>query len=171
MGMLASGNPKKGHLFAVETWKQLGKPGALVLAGNLPDDLRRECEREGAICPGFVEAGPFLRSIDLLLVPSTAEGIPTVILEAAARGVPTLATPVGGVPEMIKHGQTGYVLERNEWLEFLRKTPSDQWRRTGVAAKHQLPNRFSMERMARRFRAAAWLAAHPTFAKRWRARG
>lgn len=158
-GILASGHPKKGHRFAMELWKNLGKPGAMVFGGNLGEELRRDAEREGVICPGHVDAGRFLRSIDLLLVPSTAEGLPTVIIEAAARGVPALATPVGGIPELIEPGVNGYMMERGEWFEFLRTTNRDDWQAVGARARADVLRRFSLDRMLRRFRAAARLAA------------
>jgi glycosyltransferase involved in cell wall biosynthesis len=158
LGILASGHPKKGHRFALELWRKLGKPGAMVFGGNLGEDLKREAEQQGALCPGFVKPGPFLLSLDLLIVPSTAEGIPTVILEAMARGIPSLATPVGGIPEIIRHGDNGFLLSREKWEEFLRTTSRDQWHAIGQRAREDVRRRHPFEKQRRRFRAAAWLA-------------
>jgi glycosyltransferase involved in cell wall biosynthesis len=47
----------------------------------------------------------------VLLVTSEMEGAPLTILEASACGVPTIATRVGGIPELVVHGETGYLLE------------------------------------------------------------
>ncbi len=44
---------------------------------------------------------------DFLLLPSKSEAAPLVVLEAATVGVPSVAYPVGGVPELIIHGKTG----------------------------------------------------------------
>jgi glycosyltransferase involved in cell wall biosynthesis len=44
----------------------------------------------------------------LLLLPSYTEGIPNVILEAMASGLPTITTPVGGIPSVFIEGETGY---------------------------------------------------------------
>lgn len=44
----------------------------------------------------------------LLLLPSYTEGIPNVILEAMASGLPTITTPVGGIPSVFVEGETGY---------------------------------------------------------------
>jgi len=49
--------------------------------------------------------------IDLLVLPSLAhEGIPQAILQAQASGVPVIASEVGGIPEVITHAQTGYLV-------------------------------------------------------------
>jgi glycosyltransferase involved in cell wall biosynthesis len=44
----------------------------------------------------------------LLLLPSYSEGIPNVILEAMATGLPAITTPVGGIPSVFLEGETGY---------------------------------------------------------------
>jgi len=54
-----------------------------------------------------------LNNFKLLVLPSKFEGLPTIILEAMACGTPVLATPVGSVPEVIKDGETGFIMENN----------------------------------------------------------
>jgi glycosyltransferase involved in cell wall biosynthesis len=49
------------------------------------------------------------RQIDVLVLPSKIDGRPNVIMEANACGLPVLAAPVGGVPEMIEAGVNGYL--------------------------------------------------------------
>jgi glycosyltransferase involved in cell wall biosynthesis len=46
-------------------------------------------------------------AIDALILPSHTEGLPRVLLEAGATGKPSIATSVGGVPELIQDGETG----------------------------------------------------------------
>jgi len=46
-------------------------------------------------------ANQFLHSLDALVLTSTTEGLPGVVIEAALAGIPVVATPVGGVPELI----------------------------------------------------------------------
>jgi len=55
----------------------------------------------------------YLNQMQLLVLPSFTEGLPTVALEAMACGTPVLATPVGGVPELIRDRETGFILEDN----------------------------------------------------------
>jgi len=57
---------------------------------------------------GFTdEVHLYLSAMDLFLQPSREEGLSMTILEAMASGVPVIATPVGGTPEMIEDGVTG----------------------------------------------------------------
>lgn len=53
---------------------------------------------------------PVLKETDLLVLPSHTEGLPNVALEALSMSVPTIATNVGGTPEIIKNGVTGFLV-------------------------------------------------------------
>lgn len=46
---------------------------------------------------------------DVLLMPSLAEGTPYAMIEAMACGRPALGTPIGGIPELIRHGENGWL--------------------------------------------------------------
>ena len=52
-------------------------------------------------------------NLKLLIIPSYTEGLSNVLLEAMACGTPVLATPVGAIPDIIKDGETGYIMENN----------------------------------------------------------
>jgi glycosyltransferase involved in cell wall biosynthesis len=54
---------------------------------------------------------PIYEQADILVLTSDFEGTPNVILEAMASGLPVVATSVGGVAEVVRHGETGYLAD------------------------------------------------------------
>jgi glycosyltransferase involved in cell wall biosynthesis len=118
--------PVKAADRLVEAWgilsrsRALGDHDLLVVVGEGP--CRAHLERqaanlgvssrvrfEGAIPPGRVPR--WLSAADLLCLVSRNEGTPNVIVEALASGRPVVATPVGGVVDLIEHGRNGLLAE------------------------------------------------------------
>ncbi|MHA1895981.1 MAG: glycosyltransferase family 4 protein, partial [Promethearchaeota archaeon] len=65
----------------------------------------------------------FLQS-KIFVIPSLTEGLPTVILEAMAYGAAVVATNVGGIPELIKHNQNGFLYrpkDNKKAIEYITK--------------------------------------------------
>jgi glycosyltransferase involved in cell wall biosynthesis len=76
----------------VQQIASLGLTGSVVLAG-----FRADLDR-------------YLPHMDLLVLPSHTEGLPNVVLEACAAGVPVVATAVGGTPEVVEDGVSGFLV-------------------------------------------------------------
>ncbi|MFX1762828.1 glycosyltransferase [Paraburkholderia sp. A1RI-2L] len=88
-------------------------------SGNQADAVRQRIEESGARSrirfKGFVEHTPeALHNLDVLVVPSKFDGRPNIVMEANACGVPVIASPVGGLPEMIEEGRNGYLASPRE---------------------------------------------------------
>ncbi len=90
--------------------------------------------------------------IDALLLTSINEGTPITLLEAMASGVPVIATAVGGVPDLISDGQSGYLCEVNNIDEMVLKIKKvlfepDNTQQIIANAKVNVQNRFSYQRL------------------------
>jgi glycosyltransferase involved in cell wall biosynthesis len=88
-----------------------------VLFGEGPERARLQKQINAAgMGQSFVLAGlradldHFLPHFDLLVLPSYTEGMPNVVLEAFAASVPVVGTAVGGTPEIIEDGVSGYLV-------------------------------------------------------------
>jgi glycosyltransferase involved in cell wall biosynthesis len=83
------------------------------LKGKLEDQVNRMNLQNKVFFLGYAAHNklPGLYNMaDALMLPSIMEGTPMVILEALACGTPVLATPVGGIPGLIKDGENGFLL-------------------------------------------------------------
>ena len=62
--------------------------------------------------PGYQEdVGPFFAAFDVFVLPSANEGTPVTAIEALASGCPVVATRVGGVPDVVRDGEDGFLVE------------------------------------------------------------
>ncbi|MFP4199904.1 MAG: polysaccharide pyruvyl transferase CsaB [Clostridia bacterium] len=93
-----------------------------------------------------------LAALDVNVLPSESESFPYVLLEGALHGVATVATPVGGIPELIRHADTGYLTEignpRDLADHIQRLVASESRRRSlGSSLAKRARHRFSLEAM------------------------
>ena len=129
----------------------------LVLVG---DGLEREAiaakAAQGALAGRVWLAGqqrdvrPFYERADVFALPSWSEGSPNVVLEAMAAGLPVLATRVGGTPDLVSDGQTGYLVEAGDedaLVERLRQLIRNRdLRERMAAAGREKVKEFSVQR-------------------------
>lgn len=108
---------EKGHthlLRAVAALRESGLDARLTLAGAGPERERLEQEAgelgiaaavrfAGFVAPG-AELVALLDDADVFVLPSLSEGLPHSVVEAMARGLPVVATRIGGLPELLADG-------------------------------------------------------------------
>jgi glycosyltransferase involved in cell wall biosynthesis len=84
-------------------------------AAEVEQRLKDSPYRHRIVYSGFVDGSrSALHQIDVLILPSKFDGHPAIVMEANACGVPVVAAPVGGVPELIAEGVNGYLMRPEE---------------------------------------------------------
>ncbi|MDD5034953.1 MAG: TIGR03088 family PEP-CTERM/XrtA system glycosyltransferase [Methylococcaceae bacterium] len=135
----------------------------LLLVGDGP--LRQEAIsalREGGVedlawLPGERDdIADILRGLDIFVLPSRAEGISNVILEAMATGLPVLATAVGGNPDLVADGENGRLVEAanpQAMAQILAEYLDDPdiLRSQGLEGLRRTREEFSLESMVGRY--------------------
>jgi len=99
----------------------LGVAAAVSFLGYVPHD----------------ELPALYNAADVLLLPSEREGTPMVILEALACGTPVVATPIGGIPAIVRNETNGFLLDEAtppRLAYFLARCASKTWDRSEVAS-------------------------------------
>jgi glycosyltransferase involved in cell wall biosynthesis len=119
VGVVARLSPEKGVDIALRVHAEVVRrfPGArLVVAGEGPQGERLRALAEDLGVAGDVEwlgyqddLETVYGTLDVLLLPSRSEGLPNVALEALAYGVPVVASNVGGIPEVVADGRSGFL--------------------------------------------------------------
>ncbi|WGX95211.1 glycosyltransferase family 4 protein [Nocardioides sp. L-11A] len=133
----------------------------LHLVGDGPERARVESAVAGAGSADRVRLLGFrpdpvthLRAADLLVLASAAEACPMALLQAMASGLPVVATRVGGVPEIVRDGIDGLLVDagsEDQLVTALRTLSADAALRArmGAAARRRVIERFTAERCAR----------------------
>jgi colanic acid/amylovoran biosynthesis glycosyltransferase len=153
----------KGHLLLIEAAAQLAARGVvveLVLAGDGP--MRAEIEiaiakhglTQKVRITGWISNADVRREIlaaRALVLPSFAEGLPVVIMEAMALSRPVLSTYVAGIPELVVPGENGWLFAAgsiNELADAMQDCllrSNVELRRMGASAHERVIERHSID--------------------------
>ena len=122
IGFVGNLNREKGILDFLDALELLNGSYRVIIKGEGEDnvlDRIQNLKSKGKVSidyVGWVERSKlpnYLTEIKLLVLPTYREGLPIQILEAMACGCVVLATPVGGIPGVIKDGETGFIMGNN----------------------------------------------------------
>lgn len=113
---------------------RLGIAAHVTLAGQVPHS----------------QVGRYMAAADVVVLPSYNEGLPNVLVEAQCMGRPVVATTVGGIPEVVLDGKSGYLFQARDidgLVRALRPLILDVGlrQRMGAAGKAFAPTRFNWD--------------------------
>jgi colanic acid/amylovoran biosynthesis glycosyltransferase len=157
---------QKGQLLLVEAMARLRREGRapeLVLIGD--GVLRRELEnailRNGlendVHILGWADSATIRRHLDescAFVLPSFAEGLPVVIMEALARARPVLSTFVAGIPELVVPGRNGWLVPAGsvealvDGIRQILDTPLEQLTEMGLCGRRDVLRQYEIKTIA-----------------------
>ena len=141
------------------------KIGLLLIGGISEDDIRRRIEKATHDNPRIVYAGfrkdvtAIVGKTDIAVMPTVErEGLAKAVIEAQSLGVPAIVTDVGGLPEIVRDGETGLVVpprDARALADAILALAADSERRRemAVAAVRRVAEVFDYRESARQFAA------------------
>ena len=158
---------QKGHFLLVEALElaiKRGFSGRVVLVGDgeLRDSLQRKIDSHGIAdritvtgwCSGN-DVRRYIKDSRALLLPSFAEGLPMVLMEAMALQRPVIATAIAGIPELVRHGREGWLTiagDKESFVDALMEAQDTDleviWR-MGRAGRERVMDRHGADQQAR----------------------
>ncbi|MGH8290667.1 MAG: glycosyltransferase [Steroidobacteraceae bacterium] len=181
----------KGQLLLVQAAAQLAAkevPFQLTLAGDgrlraQVEELIRKYRLDDRIrITGWISGAQVREEIlaaRALVLPSFSEGLPVVVMEAMALRRPVLATYVAGVPELVRHGENGWLFPAGSVealanaMEDCLARPLQEIQALGEAAYERVIERHSIDsqvtKLAQLFRSPASIADHAAYTEMQRA--
>jgi len=128
IGIIGRLSSQKGHQYFLNILPRLIKKYNIKAIFVGDGELRKKYEKfilnnslqSHVILAGYQkDIAGILSALDIFLLPSIREGLPFSIIEAMAVGVPVICTDVGGIPEIVKNGETGILIpSRNSEIIF-----------------------------------------------------
>ena len=144
-------------LFKITQEKFPNIKGCIVGDGILKEEimlhLKAQNLEDKIIFPGLqTDVMPWLSAMDIFMMTSEFEGLPIALLEAMSMECAVVSTDAGGIKELIRNGEDGFLEPVSEWkslynpLQFLLQNP-EQIKIYGSKARQRVQDSFSMSAM------------------------
>ena len=146
-------------LLAFKSLRERGIDARLCLVGDGPDrdQVERRAHELGVMREtlflGYQEqVASFFAAFDVFILPSANEGTPVTAIEALAAGKPVVATRVGGIPDVVRDGEDGFLVAPGDveaLADRLAQLATDDAlrERMGEGARARVRERYSVERL------------------------
>jgi glycosyltransferase involved in cell wall biosynthesis len=145
---------RKGGMYALEALNKLKSRPFVLMTGHADSQTRELYSEFDIYITGRInddhKLAKYYASADLFLFPTLADNLPNVVLETMACATPCIAFAVGGVPEMISDGLTGYLVDKYDSTAMAEKTElllnDDNLRKSfGVAARKRAIEKYGKD--------------------------
>jgi glycosyltransferase involved in cell wall biosynthesis len=156
--------PEKNQALLIDAMAPMLDPRRhLVIVGDGPERAALEERAAATLRPELVHfAGArdkveeMLSAFDLFALTSSSEGLPLVLLEAMAEGLPVISTRVGGVPDLVEDGRTGFLVPQGDAIALTRQLAWLSGRPESVLAVAGNARRLVLERHSTEHMAAQY---------------
>jgi len=163
-GIHATSDPNKGFGFLTEALRLLAAAGwserAEVVVFGAQEPVNGQGQALKARYTGTlrdeVSLALLYSAADVFVAPSLQENLPNTVMEAAACGTPSVAFAVGGLPELVEHGRTGYLARPFEPEDLARGISwiledDERRRELSSAARAAVEGTYAVDKIARRY--------------------
>ena len=146
-------------LLAFRALRERGVDACLCLVGDGPEreQVERRAHELGIMRSTFFlgyqeDVAPFYAAFDAMILPSGNEGTPVSAIESLAAGRPVVATRVGGVPDVVRDGEDGFLVDAgavDQLADALARLAEDAAlrQRMGAAGRARVLPRYSVDRL------------------------